>query len=482
MVVNLKQELNDCYMYGEIISHQGFGPETGISMREMIKFDLLQFLAYLIDREASPTLYSEISFIHQYLGQYFTPNKLEIFKIERTYDKAFAENPPRSLTYFAKADLSGKSAYTTKGFSKSRNLYNIYEKMGREFISSKREASAKELEAFNNYTAMMEKYIRDLNLFEPGKGPIPAGKIANGGKAKSSGNNDGVEGKLDGMKGNLNVKEFSDEELNYEDLMKELNTLVGLEEVKKDIKSLVNLLKVKKMREERGMKQPSVSLHMVFSGNPGTGKTTVARLLAKIYKCIDAVEKGHLVEVDRSNLVEGYVGQTAIKTKEVVESALGGILFIDEAYTLTAGKDGKDFGQEAVDTLLKLMEDNRDNLVVIVAGYTDLMKEFVESNPGLKSRFNKYIFFKDYTGEQLYDIFMSMCNKQEYVPNSAGKEYVKGYFEDKVTNKDENFANAREVRNYLERSISRQASRIVELKEVSDKQLKTLTKSDLEEK
>ncbi|MBE5953085.1 MAG: AAA family ATPase [Lachnospiraceae bacterium] len=481
MLMSLKQELNDCYMYGEIISHQGFGPDTGISMREMIKFDLLQFLAYLIDRESSPTLYSEISFIHQYLGEYFTPNKLEIFKIERTYDKSFAENPPRSLTYFAKADLSGKSAYTTKGFSKSRNLYNVYEKMGREFISSKREASGKELEAFTNYTAMMEKYIRDLKLFEPGNGPIPAGKVGNIGGSNSSSKKDNVAGKLDGMKGKLNVKEFSEEELGYEDLMKELNTLVGLDEVKKDIKSLVNLLKVKKMREERGMKQPSVSLHMVFSGNPGTGKTTVARLLAKIYKCIDIVPKGHLVEVDRSNLVEGYVGQTAIKTKEVVESALGGILFIDEAYTLTAGKDGKDFGQEAVDTLLKLMEDNRDNLVVIVAGYTELMKEFVESNPGLKSRFNKYIFFKDYTGDQLYDIFMSLCDKQEYVPNSAGKEYVKEYFNNQVKNKDENFANAREVRNYLERSISRQATRIVELENVSDKQLKTLTKSDLEE-
>ncbi|MBQ8317152.1 MAG: AAA family ATPase [Lachnospiraceae bacterium] len=481
MIMSLKQELNDCYMYGEIISHQGFGPETGISMREMIKFDLLQFLAYLIDRSSSPTLYSEISFIHQYLGEYFTPNKLVNFKIERTYDKSFAQNPPRSLTYFAKADLSGKSAYTTKGFSKSRFLYNVYMKLGQEFISSKREASAKELECFNTYTDMMEKYIRDLKLFEPGKGPIPAGKIDAGKSNSKDGSKSNASDKLDGMKGNLNVKEFSEEELSYEDLMKELNTLVGLDEVKKDIKSLVNLLKVKKMREQRGMKQPSVTLHMVFSGNPGTGKTTVARLLAKIYKCIDVVPKGHLVEVDRSNLVEGYVGQTAIKTKEVVESALGGVLFIDEAYTLTAGKDGKDFGQEAVDTLLKLMEDNRDNLIVIVAGYTDLMKEFVESNPGLKSRFNKYIFFKDYTGDQLYDIFMSMCDKQEYAPNSAGKEYVKEYFEDRVKNKGDDFANAREVRNYLERAISRQASRIVELESVSDKQLKTLTKSDLEE-
>jgi SpoVK/Ycf46/Vps4 family AAA+-type ATPase len=286
---------------------------------------------------------------------------------------------------------------------------------------------------------------------------------------------------LDAMKGQLNKQEIPEEELKLEDLMNELNSLAGLEQVKQDIKSLISLLKVKKLREERGMKQPSVSLHMVFSGNPGTGKTTVARLLAKIYKCIGVLPQGQLVEVDRSGLVEGYVGQTAIKTKQVVESALGGILFIDEAYTLTAGKDGKDFGQEAVDTLLKLMEDNRDNLVVIVAGYTDLMEEFVNSNPGLRSRFNKYIFFQDYTGEQLYNIFLDNCKRQDYEPNEPGKKYVREYLEKRANNHDANFANAREVRNYLERSIARQASRIMNLDKVTDKQLKTLTKADLTE-
>ena len=286
---------------------------------------------------------------------------------------------------------------------------------------------------------------------------------------------------LEAMKGQLNKDEVSEEDVTLEDLLAELNELTGLDEVKKEIKTMINLLKVKKLREERGMKQPEMSLHMVFSGNPGTGKTTVARLLAKIYKCLKVLPKGHLVEVDRSGLVDGYVGQTAIKTKGVVESALGGVLFIDEAYTLTAGKDGKDFGQEAVDTILKMMEDNRDNLIVIVAGYTDLMKEFVDSNPGLRSRFNKYIFFNDYSGEQLYDIFLSMCKKQEYEPNEAGKKYAKEYLAEKSDNRDENFANAREVRNYIERAIARQASRIVKLDEVSDKQLKTLTKSDLTE-
>ena len=149
--------------------------------------------------------------------------------------------------------------------------------------------------------------------------------------------------------------------------------------------------------------------------------------------------------------------------------------------SVTSGKDGKDFGQEALDTLLKLMEDNRDDLIVIVAGYTDLMQDFVDSNPGLRSRFNKYIFFKDYTGDQLYDIFMSMCKKQEYVPNDAGKKHVREYLTERANSHDENFANAREVRNYLERSIQRQATRIVTMKKVSDAQLKTLTKADLTE-
>lgn len=492
MVTNTKKELNDCYMYGEIISQQGFGPKNDMTMTEMIRFDLLQFLAYLLQNNGT-SLQPEISFINEYLGQYFTKERLVMFKYDRTMNDDFVNTVPRSFTYFAEADVSGKSAYTTKGFSKSRNLLNLYTQLGQEFIACNNQVEEAELAALTSYTSMIEKFLRKHNLYEPGKGPIaqsiinnkptynfnkPATPVPN---ASNTATANSATAALEAMKGQINKEQVPEEDVTLDELMDELNTLTGLDEVKEDIKNLINLLKVKKLREERGMKQPKTSLHMVFSGNPGTGKTTVARLLAKIYKCLGVLREGQLVEVDRGGLVEGYVGQTAIKTKAVVESALGGVLFIDEAYTLTAGKDGKDFGQEAVDTLLKLMEDNRDDLVVIVAGYTDLMEEFVESNPGLKSRFNKYIFFKDYTGKQLYDIFTSMCEKQDYIPNEPGKKYVIDYLERRAQSHDENFANAREVRNYIERAIARQATRIVELKEVSDKQLRTLTKSDLDE-
>lgn len=484
MNYNLKKELNDCYIYGEIITEQGLGPVSDITMQEMIQFDLLQFLAYLLDTEHG-SMNHELSFIHEYLGRYFTLSKLLRFKQDRTSDASFIQTVPRSMTYFAQADLSGRSACTTKGFSKSRNLYNVYEALGREFIACNNIVDDGEVERLTVYTAMLENYLRKHRLFVPGEHTTDSKKntsLTGSHKDSGSATSDSLQSSVNAMKGEINTAEVPYEDIKLDDLLQELNNLTGLDAVKKDIKSLINILKVKKMREERGMKQPDLSLHMVFSGNPGTGKTTVARLLAKIYKCLGVTSTGQLVEADRSMLVEGYVGQTAIKTKNVVESALGGILFIDEAYTLTAGKDGKDFGQEAVDTLLKLMEDNRDNLIVIVAGYTELMQDFINSNPGLRSRFNKYINFEDYTGRELYEIFISMCEKQDYIPNDAGRKYAKEYLEELASSHDSSFANARGVRNYIERSIARQATRIVEAGEVSDSRLKTLTKGDLTDK
>jgi len=271
--------------------------------------------------------------------------------------------------------------------------------------------------------------------------------------------------------------ETSEETL--EDLLRQLNELTGLSSVKEDLNSLINLLKVHKIRAERHMPQTSISLHMVFSGNPGTGKTTVARMLGKIYKAVGVLSKGHLVEVDRSGLVSGYVGQTAMKTKTVIENALGGVLFIDEAYALTANTGSNDFGMEAVNTLLKAMEDHRDNLIVIVAGYTDLMQEFLESNPGLRSRFNKQIVFDDYSPEELLSIFTGMCEKAFFRLTEQASACALAFFENRVNQHSAGFANGRDVRNYFEKALTNQANRLAAMLSVTDEDLMTITEEDV---
>ena len=268
-------------------------------------------------------------------------------------------------------------------------------------------------------------------------------------------------------------------EKTLDELMDELNSLVGLENVKSEVYSLSNLIRVRKMREERGFDQPKISLHLVFTGNPGTGKTTVARIIGQIYRSLGAVSKGTLVEADRSKLVSDYVGQTAIKTRELCESALGGVLFIDEAYTLTAHQGQNDFGMEAVETLLKFMEDNRDDFVVICAGYTELMEEFLTSNPGLRSRFNKFIEFPDYTPDELTDIFLLRCSSYKLEVEDEAVECVRAFFEKRCENKPESFANARDARNYFERVITRQADRLAPMEAPTDKELMTVTVADV---
>lgn len=274
----------------------------------------------------------------------------------------------------------------------------------------------------------------------------------------------------------LKVQENKEEEPGAP--MRELQALVGLENVKDEIEGIANFAKIQKMRKDNELSCAGMSYHLVFTGNPGTGKTTVARIVSRIYKELGLLSKGHLVEVDRGGLVAGYVGQTATKTKEVLDSAMGGVLFIDEAYTL-ASEDDKGFGQEAIDTILKTMEDNRENLCVVVAGYDDLMENFIDSNPGLRSRFTRYIHFDDYKPDELMAIFMQNVNKNQYKLGRGVKTKLNAYFEELYTNRDENFGNGRSVRTYFEQVITNQANRLAKEADLSKEDLMTIKTEDL---
>ena len=269
-------------------------------------------------------------------------------------------------------------------------------------------------------------------------------------------------------------------EPSLEELLAELDGLCGLAKVKEDVKGLINLVKVRKLRQEAGLPVPPMSLHLVFMGNPGTGKTTVARLLSKIYHAVGVLSKGQLVEVDRSGLVAGFVGQTALKTQEAIDKALGGVLFIDEAYALANQDNANDFGREAIEVLLKGMEDHRDDLIVIVAGYTDLMANFIHANPGLESRFNKYFYFEDYDGGQLAEIFRSICRKNGYELDEAADKAAAEAFQVLYERRDENFGNARDVRNVFEAAVACQANRVASMEAPKKKDLMALTVADLD--
>ena len=261
------------------------------------------------------------------------------------------------------------------------------------------------------------------------------------------------------------------------DYLADLQSLVGLNRVKEDVQSLRNLIQIQTLRAQQGLPNTQVSYHCVFTGNPGTGKTTVARIIAGIYKEMGLLKKGHLVETDRSGLVGEYVGQTAPKTNAKIDEALDGVLFIDEAYSLVGGEN--DYGAEAIATLLKRMEDNRDRLVVILAGYTDEIKEFIDSNPGLQSRFNRYIHFNDYSTAELLDIFKLNLKKSRYKIKRDAFELLEQKIACAVSGKDKNFGNARYVRNTFERIIQQQANRLAKQSSIVSEDLSLITKEDI---
>ena len=271
----------------------------------------------------------------------------------------------------------------------------------------------------------------------------------------------------------------SDEDTrSLQDLLDELNTLIGLEKVKNKVQDLIVYQKVQKMRRENELYSVKNTLHLAFTGNPGTGKTTVARIVGRIYKQIGLLSKGHFVEVSRTDLIAGYQGQTALKVKNVIEQAKGGVLFIDEAYSITENDHSDSYGKECLTELTKALEDYREDLVVIVAGYTEPMNKFFESNPGLKSRFNTFIEFDDYSSNELDNILISMCKNNNYILDEDAKEKIHLYFEQQISSKDENFANGRLVRNLYDDLVMNHARRVINVIKPDKKELSTIKSED----
>lgn len=453
MNIDIKNAVNNLLIACDSIKKHSSGDISIKSIDELVIVDILTFIDYISKDESK----DRISFFKlMYLDT----------KYNLLLPKAYNNELPESIKILSLLDMK---LFSNKGITLSSLYVTVIAEIGKYYISNSLDRNYIDKNKFLKYLAIVNDYKED------------AKKLKKQEKLDSSKNQNHIkdsEGNTPDISLTREASEDMESEQSLEDLQKELDSLIGLVSVKKEISSLINLLKVNKIRKERGLSTPKTSNHLVFLGNPGTGKTTVARLIAKIYKQLGVLEKGQLIEVDRSGLVAGYVGQTAIKTQEKIDEAMGGVLFIDEAYSLAKGES--DFGQEAIDTLLKAMEDNRNDFVVIVAGYTKQMEAFLLSNPGLKSRFNKSILFEDYTEEELLDIFNLFCHKYGLRLSEDAKRNLVVFLSTICSEKTENFANAREIRNLFERSIVNQANRLGDLETISNDELEEIISSDLD--